>query len=511
MTKPSRIWAVLATAITFSLIFTGATFTKIEDLGKYKWNPNPNSGGYVETMKKPLLGFYIGIDDGTRPFMDSFIKTASPEQPLCDGFDDPICQAIVLADNRQWWTHSVLGPCKSANEATKCIEAVRITVDGEKRDLVFARQLEGVSFEADPKHGLEAGSTASLWIDPKDPDIDRGYLLAIGGGLNREGPTANPKKTSLGFIDANVIPYRHITGMRGVRPTHIFASPATGFPAIGFGGPEECLWTGNLECGVQHEFIAGSEIELVLHLPSNLTGWIFGRLDGPQINVENISKTSPSGSSINRISVSAKPIEVPLYSIKVPIENASPKLKKAFANPKISPCLTTREACKHGWVGGSTTGGGEAAFEAMEMMKDYLPEKSQLLLPRWSFNTIMEEFVPKEFTKCTKSSARQFQGFVATNASAYLGSPPKLDKGFLNYKVASLHKLPNGDVFKGSYDLVLDSSFARCLYGFSKAPLSASVAVYGENGDKQVATTLVGEKDGWLYLSAKNFTFRFGS
>jgi hypothetical protein len=33
------------------------------------------------------------------------------------------------------------------------------------------------------------------------------------------------------------------------------------------------------------------------------------------------------------------------------------------------------------------------------------------------------------------------------------------------------------------------------------------VEVVSENGEKQVAVTTVNEKDGWLYLSAKGFTF----
>ncbi len=31
--------------------------------------------------------------------------------------------------------------------------------------------------------------------------------------------------------------------------------------------------------------------------------------------------------------------------------------------------------------------------------------------------------------------------------------------------------------------------------------------LFSENGEKQVAVTTVNEKDGWLYLSAKGFTF----
>jgi hypothetical protein len=502
-----RLLASIATIVTLAFTLTGATFTNLEDISKYKWNPNPNTGGYAETMKKPLLGYYIGIDDGTRPFMDSFLRTASPEQPVCEGFDDPVCQSIIVNDKRNWWTHTVLDVCKDAKEARVCIEAVRINVDGDRRDLVFSKNLEGVSFKADPKHGLEAGSTASLWIDPKDKDIDRGYLIAVGGGLKIEGPAANPKKATLDFVDANVIPYKHITGMRGVRATHIFTSPATGYPAIGFGGPEQCLWTDYLECGVQSEFASNSEIELVLHLPSQITGWVFGRLDSPSIKVEKLTDKSTTSGGLNRISVSAKPVEVPLYSVKVPIEKASSRLKSAFANPKVSPCLTSRPACQHGWVGGSTSGSGQAAFEAMELMSEYLPERSQLLLPRWSFNSMEQSLIPKEFSKCSKSSNQQFQGFVTTNATVFSGTPPKLEKGFLNYKVSSLHNLPNGEEFKGSYDLVLDSQFARCLYGFSKSPVSASVSVYGSSGEKQVATTIVSEQDGWLKLSAKNFTF----
>jgi hypothetical protein len=71
----------------------------------------------------------------------------------------------------------------------------------------------------------------------------------------------------------------------------------------------------------------------------------------------------------------------------------------------------------------------------------------------------------------------------------------------------SPHFLPNGNEFKGSYDLVIKSDVARCIYGFSSAPISATISVISSDGTAQVATTLVREKDGWLTLSAKNFTF----
>jgi hypothetical protein len=53
---------------------------------------------------------------------------------------------------------------------------------------------------------------------------------------------------------------------------------------------------------------------------------------------------------------------------------------------------------------------------------------------------------------------------------------------------------------------VVRSDVARCLYGFSKAPLSATISVTG-GADKTVATTVVSEKNGWLKLAAYGFTF----
>lgn len=491
-----------------ALSLSAATFTKWEDFNTYNWNPNPNSGGFAETVKKPLLGFYGGVDDGTRPFLDSFLRTASPEQPVCDGFDDPECHAIIRTDNRKWWTWSMLGPCATPSEPTKCIETVRIRKnDGEYRNLVLDRVLAGVSFPADPKHGLEAGSTASIWLDPLDTRPDRGYLLAVGGGLKVEGPASNPKKAYLDFVEANIIPFTFVTGLRGFGPNHIFISPGNGYRAIALPGASQCIWSDVGECGVQTEFEPDTQLELTLHLPGNIAGWVFGRLDSPQVKATNIAKQSKSGFPINRITVSAKPVNVPLYSIKVPIENASKKLKAAFANPKVSPCLTTREACSHGWAGGSTSGGGEAAFELFDMFEGFHPQSAQLLLPRWSFNTQASEFESKEFAKCRAKNKNELLGFVTTNATNYLGSEPEFKGGFLNYKVAALHSLPNGEDFIGSYDLVLNSDFARCLYGFSKAPISASVSVTNAKGKSQIATTLVSEKYGWINLSAKNFTF----
>jgi hypothetical protein len=91
----------------------------------------------------------------------------------------------------------------------------------------------------------------------------------------------------------------------------------------------------------------------------------------------------------------------------------------------------------------------------------------------------------------------------------YSGGAPTFNKseGSLIYKVGAPHFASNGDIFKGSYDLQLRSDVARCLYNFSSAPLSATIDVTSSDGSAQGATTIVTERDGWLYFSAKGFTF----
>jgi hypothetical protein len=91
----------------------------------------------------------------------------------------------------------------------------------------------------------------------------------------------------------------------------------------------------------------------------------------------------------------------------------------------------------------------------------------------------------------------------------YIDSPPAFDvnEQTLTYKVAATHFDEKGEVFLGSYDLALRSDVARCLYGFSAAPISAKIEVISQFGEKQIAVTTVNEKNGWLYLSAKGFTF----
>jgi hypothetical protein len=51
------------------------------------------------------------------------------------------------------------------------------------------------------------------------------------------------------------------------------------------------------------------------------------------------------------------------------------------------------------------------------------------------------------------------------------------------------------------------SETARCLYGFTNAPVRAEIKVTSEDGVDQAVSTSLSESGGWLRLSARNFHF----
>jgi len=91
----------------------------------------------------------------------------------------------------------------------------------------------------------------------------------------------------------------------------------------------------------------------------------------------------------------------------------------------------------------------------------------------------------------------------------YSPGPPTYNKseGSLYYQVGAPHYTSSGDVFKGNYDLIMSSSVARCIYGFSSAPIKATISVTSADGSPQIATTVVSESDGWIHMRAANFEF----
>ena len=213
---------------------------------------------------------------------------------------------------------------------------------------------------------------------------------------------------------------------------------------------------------------------------------------------------TPLSSTANLLRVEADPIDVP----KIYAYVAKTDLNKY---PKIEEYWKTRRAqlAATDFTSNETIDTGPAPEWAMGdfLAFEELVKSGPLVTSIWRVGT---QAGVGTGSKCFDDKSK-LQGLVTTNAPTYLPNPPAFENDELAYKVAGAHHLADGvTLFKGSYDLVLRSEFARCLYGFTSAPIRAKVSVVSTDGSTQnIATESLREDAArqWLYLSARNFTF----
>jgi hypothetical protein len=499
-----RKFTIVAIAIALLTTLAAAPSFAVEK-NKDLWTQEMNTPAQ---QQGPHLGYYVTIaDDFTQGpgamEANSFISVSGNMQPVCTGFNDPVCIAEINARRGNWWSNIAFAPCKTADQQSVCVEAVRIkNSDGTYRNLTLKKVIPGNYWPADPNIGLPEGSAPSIWIDPKESNQNKGYLVAASSAISTNTRDSTVKNVSLTSFQASISPFETIAepGTTGFGVTTI-----NGVRKFSGGFGPHCIWADTGECGVQSEFAPDTRLQLVLHLPTQISTWLLGRMRDPEISVESLSKNPDLYKDISRVSISADSVEIPMIAAKVDLADMSEEQKKYFRDPKNNLGKPEFPNNLRGYDGIGTASSYDLAFEMYDLFKKQWPKNAQLMLPRWSVRSLMG--TTRNFAQCANTSPGKFQGVVTTNASIYQGSPPSFDGDSFNYKLAGVHQKTNGDVFQGSYDLVLDSKFARCLYKFSSAPIKASVSITNAEGSSNIATSTFTEKDGWMKLSANGFTF----
>ena len=148
--------------------------------------------------------------------------------------------------------------------------------------------------------------------------------------------------------------------------------------------------------------------------------------------------------------------------------------------------------------------------DTLAELKSWLPllgDRAVAMPSAWAISTIDGD-AKGDVERCTKLESG-IAGLVTTNASMYSSGPPvfNTDSQSLDYKVAAPHLTSTGEDLLGSYDLVMNSQVARCMYGFSKAPLKASISVVSTSEKTTVETSVLNESNGFIRLSANGFHY----
>jgi len=427
------------------------------------------------------------------------IGKAEPFMKICTSVDDANCTAAANIE-----ALSSLPACDAAN-LNNCISSVYAVNDsGVRTEGIFQKKIveKGSSdFASNLSINLPLGNgQGSIWKIPGvkgSGDTENYYVGALlRSGLRKTpGSGIGNSKFEPYYAASAISPIVEKLGNFGPNAASDSTSTPTGFGS-GVGNTskepwEDCLVTDTGVCYFPKNFPSGYRFGMVVKVSSKLAGWFHGRIAEP-----NISTTQTS--SGQTISIEATPVQVPTLLDKVATTDISSEL---------STLLNSGKYFGNGQGYYMPGASGPDAFEMATPWIKMLKDKATTSNSYWSVRTLLGEGSDQVY-RCAQNST-QVAGVVTTNSLVYSAGPPAFNKSeqTLDYKLLSPHFASDGSEAKGSYDLLLRSDVARCIYGFSKAPISASISVLSADGTAQVSTTILNEKNGWLTLSAKNFTF----
>jgi hypothetical protein len=352
----------------------------------------------------------------------------------------------------------------------------------------FVEQPGGIVIPPNEKIGYPGGETPTLWSAPHAPTASGSTEYMVNF---RVGGSYDPNSSKLwryGGVTVNVIPFRTLTGDQYVEPSQGGRVEEDGTSHYGLGGSiTECIWTDSGRCGRQLDFVEGTKVKVVVRAAKEIGGWFRGRMKDPIINV------SAHNATHNRIAVQAEVVTIQKLAYVTKNEDMTDK-EKYYLSQSSGPAKYGRGS----WWPASYNG----IFDYIKYFSKKVKDTSAGNNVVWSFGSVDSG----RGSQCLSDNDRVL-GFVTTNALGFDGASPAYKGGLLSYNLGGLHYNPDGETeFIGVYDLVMRSDVARCLYGFNKAPVSATITISGE-GDKNIATTVVSEKNGWLKLAAYGFTF----
>lgn len=413
-------------------------------------------------------------------------ESGKRSQYTCKSIYDSAC-----AGSDSFQAYSILGICQTDTDEN-CLVKLELASgsDSVYRDAKYVRSISGITYKPVPAMNFIGAATTSLWDLPEVPSASGttsyAVTVRVNSGTGKAGRPFNSES-----VVAAVVPYREVKGNYIDTFAETVESNHLGVRGIGIGGHDTgCAWNEVGYCGVAQDFAPSTKVRLTVRLPKELSGWYRGRLKDPEFDAQPFSKNN------NLVTIGAEPAVVPRFLLTKPIAALSDTEKK----------IANSQGMAGTWKDGFTTwarASESRAFTLLDNFRKEVSDTSKGVNTLWNFGTINGN----GNAKCLNDSSKVL-GIVTTNSMVYDGGVPAYKGGFLNYQVAGLHYMPDGsELAIGTYDMVIRSETARCLYGFSKAPLSATVSVINDKGAKTTATTVVSEKNGWLKLAAYGFTF----
>ncbi len=415
---------------------------------------------------------------------------------------------------------AVLGPC-TQSVTVDCIESVNtVSSSGATVTGVFKQYFPVSSpnvYTGSPSEGVPSGKSPGLWTFANLPHaFGSDYQVTVEvTGMKKNGDALKPLRTFF----ANITPvsmYQTTCDPQynGTCIDDYVEETVDGRTKVSFrgaaadqdGGFRCHNWGENAKCALKHAFPSNARFAIKVRLSTTPTGWLHGRMKDPKAS---ISRTD----NVTTVSIEADPVKVPTVStgaqwgsIPAPVQQWFTDNCPRWCGTRGSGSLSNPPATRNALS--TPTAFSEAGFEQLKLWKDFIQDKATSIPSVWSVRTLSYGEMVKA-PKCIIDGSG-VTGIVATNATLYAEGPPAFDSATssLNYKVASPHFEKNGTTeFKGTYDLILRSDIAKCLYGFDDATSTSKIEVTAENGSSQSVVSSMSVADGWFKFAASGFTF----
>ena len=428
----------------------------------------------------------------------------------CATVDSPKCVEL-----NHITANAFLQPCSVAI-ATNCIESFYATdPSGNRIDAISPIPYPAdapLDFKGDDALNLPTGGAPTIWNIPGATHGGSGDTYMVQAFTSshlqkNESSTVSNEKFSMNSMTVNVSPVTLINGryVRQIAQDSTTSAPGTN-GGVRHDSADEwrfCAMIDNGTCAKRQSFPQGFTFGVKVRLQQKLSGWLHGRIYNPNVSISMNAKQEQI------IEVSASPVMVPVVGEWFRWENLTADIQKYILDGKVQGGQGWHEtkSLATGNFQEIISTSGQNNMDTLALWIPQIQDKASATQSTWTFYTLPQWELTNS-NACIKD-ADDLVGFVTTNAAAYSAGPPSFNAELksLDYKVMAPHYTAKGEVFKGTYDLKIRGSIARCIYGFNESPIQASISILADDGTMQVATQTVSEKAGWLSLSANGFTY----
>lgn len=493
------------------LIALGSTLILLSTLATYAPSQAATEDGvaWQAPLEQPSSNLLNRFADFGQATMTPLASEMDPEPPASTG----------MSFTTRNYT-AVLPFCDSKNTFA-CIKSVEVSTDGtnwtqssaptqyQSIDVLGTTYTQNGPFErkastweGNPDKNIPPGSNSQVVEFASVPHKGgTSYLVEVGikasmlpaniSDAMKSLLPANVRDGLFNSVEFRVIPIKAVAG-----------TCAQAMMARGINSSKES-WKGF--CPVPYNFPENVQFRVTVELGKyikSFKGWFQGRIGNPYVTQDNTTGT---------IVISGKPVKVSVSKALVP--GPLPAEIDNFRMPKGFTMFGANQIPT--FVSDSTD---YDIIAWWKLLEKYMTENAEAETYVWRMSTLENSkldgynsprgYVPPAMNNCLKD-ARGVTGIMTTDATVYDAAAPAYDKvdQSLSYSVAAPHKDSSGAKNFGQYDLVIREDIATCVWGKGFPKATARVEVTSDNGEQQVATTVMNTRSGWVTFSAKNFHY----